>query len=112
MDQFCNDPVYDKSGYEPNGFPFEIRNTNCKPIDFEQKWKGKLSPRSYSIQFERKWEYSFLSTGRQRNSLVGQIPRQTFFSGILGLRRGLAIYYDNYYKAQLWINHLTTGSTH
>ena len=38
------------------------------PFDFEpngnlfgSKLKGKLSPRSYPIQFERKWKYSFLS---------------------------------------------------
>ena len=38
------------------------------PLDFEpnripfgSKSKGKLSPRSYPIQFERNWKYSFLS---------------------------------------------------
>ena len=42
------------------------------PIDFEpneipfgSKPKGKLSPRSYPIQCERKWKYSYLSV-RQR----------------------------------------------
>ena len=35
--------------FEPNGIPFG------------SKLKGKLSPRSYPIQFERKWNYSFLS---------------------------------------------------
>ena len=30
-------------------------------IQFGSKSKGKLSPRSYPIQFERKWKYSFLS---------------------------------------------------
>ena len=37
-------------------------------VDFEQnvipfgsKSKGKLSPRSYPIQYERKWKHSFLS---------------------------------------------------
>ena len=34
---------------EPNGFPFVSKS------------KGKLSPRSYPIQCERKWKYSFLS---------------------------------------------------
>ena len=34
---------------EPNGFPFGSKS------------KGKLSPRSYPIQCERKWKYSFLS---------------------------------------------------
>ena len=35
--------------FEPNGFPFGSKS------------KRKLSPRSYPIQFERKWKYSFLS---------------------------------------------------
>ena len=30
-------------------------------IPFGSKSKGKLSPRSYPIQFERKWKYCFLS---------------------------------------------------
>ena len=30
-------------------------------IPFGSKFKGKLSPRSYPIQHERKWKYSFLS---------------------------------------------------
>ena len=35
--------------FEPNGFPFGSTT------------KEKLSPRSYPIQFERKWNASFLS---------------------------------------------------
>ena len=35
--------------FEPNGFPFGSKS------------KGKLSPRSYPIECERKWKYSFLS---------------------------------------------------
>ena len=35
--------------FEPNG------------IQFGSKSKGKLSPRSYPFQWERKWKYSFLS---------------------------------------------------
>ena len=34
---------------EPNGIPSGLKS------------KGKLSPRSYPIQFERKWKYSFLN---------------------------------------------------
>ena len=37
-------------------FDFEL-----KAIPFGLKSKGKLSPRSYPIQCERKWKYSFLS---------------------------------------------------
>ena len=40
--------------FEPNGF------------SFGSKSKGKLSPRSYPIQFERKWNTSFLSVVLQR----------------------------------------------
>ena len=35
--------------FEPNGIPFGLKS------------KGKLSPRSYPIQCERNWKYSFLS---------------------------------------------------
>ena len=38
------------SDFEPNGIPFGSENRNVK-----------LSPRSYPIQCERKWKYSFLS---------------------------------------------------
>ena len=34
--------------FEPNGIPFGSKS------------KGKLSPRSHPIQYERKWKYSFL----------------------------------------------------
>ena len=37
------------STFEPNGIPFG------------SKLEGKLSPRSYPIQCERKWKHSFLS---------------------------------------------------
>ena len=40
--------------FEPNGFPFGSKS------------KGKLSPRSYPIQCERKWKYSFLSVGHAK----------------------------------------------
>ena len=37
--------------FEPNGIPFGSKS------------KGKLLPRSYPIQYERKWNTSFLSVG-------------------------------------------------
>ena len=40
------------SDFEPNGLPFGSKS------------KGKLSPRSYPIQFERTWNASFLSVTR------------------------------------------------
>ena len=44
--------------FEPNGIPFGPKSN------------GKLSSRSYPIQFERKWKYSFLSVAIYR---VGKI---------------------------------------
>ena len=44
--------------FEPNGFSFGSKS----------KWK--LSPRSYHIQFERKWNTSFLSVEKKAASLI------------------------------------------
>ena len=41
-----------------DSFPFDFEPNE---ILFGSKSKGKLSPRSYPIQYERKWEHSFLS---------------------------------------------------
>ena len=41
--------------FEPNGIPFG------------SKLKEKLSPRSYPIQCESKWKYSFLSVRNKKN---------------------------------------------
>ena len=49
-------------GYDRgDSFPFD-----CEPsgILFGSKSKEKLSPRSYPIQCERKWKYSFLRARR------------------------------------------------
>ena len=53
--------------FEPNGMPFGSKS------------KGKLSPRSYPIQCDRKWKYSFLSVLRGKIVLlllcwVSEIP--------------------------------------
>ena len=46
-------------GYDRgDSFPFDFEPIG---IPFGLKSKGKLSPRSYPIQCERKWKYSFLS---------------------------------------------------
>ena len=46
-------------GYDRGvSFPF---NFESNEIPFVSKSKGKLSPRSYPIQYERKWKHSFLS---------------------------------------------------
>ena len=48
-------------GYDRgNSFLFDFK-PNGNP--FGSKSKGKLSPRSYPIQCERKWKYSFISVG-------------------------------------------------
>ena len=54
---------YDRSDsfsfdFEPNGF------------SFGSKSKGKLSPRPYPIQFERKWNTSFLSVMAQLRAVA------------------------------------------
>ena len=46
-------------GYDRcDSFPFDFEPYG---ITFGSKSKGKLSPRSYPIQCERKWKYSFIS---------------------------------------------------
>ena len=46
-------------GYDRgDSFPFDFEPNG---IPFGSKSKGKLSPRSYPIQYERKWKYNFLS---------------------------------------------------
>ena len=45
--------------FEPNGLPFGSKS------------KGKLSPRSYPIQLEGKWKYSFLSVKGLRGPQLG-----------------------------------------
>ena len=43
-----------RMGYDPSdSFPFDFEPNE---IQFCSKSKGKLSPRSYPIQFERKWK--------------------------------------------------------
>ena len=46
--------------FEPNG------------NQFGSKSKGKRSPRSYPIQFERKWNTSFLSARAQQNGFCAR----------------------------------------
>ena len=49
-------------GYDRgDSFPFDFEPNG---IPFGSKLKGKLSPRSYPIQFERKCKYNFLSVIR------------------------------------------------
>ena len=54
-------------GYDPGeSFPFDFEPNG---ISFGSKSKGKLSPRSYPIQCERKWKYSFVSVIVMRQAL-------------------------------------------
>ena len=47
-------------GYDrgANRFLFDFEPNR---IPFGSEWKGNLSPRPYTIQYERKWKYSFIS---------------------------------------------------
>ena len=56
-----------------NRFPF---NFEPNGIPFGTKLKGKLSPRSYSIQFERKLKYSFLSVLAKQTNEIHPSNRQ------------------------------------
>ena len=50
-----------RMGYDRgDSFPFDFEPNE---ILFGSKSKGKLSPRSYPIQCERKWKHNFLSVG-------------------------------------------------
>ena len=53
-------------------------------ISFGRKSKGKLSPRSYPIQCERKWKYSFVSVDRKitTNRLIS-CPREWRLSDMM-----------------------------
>ena len=57
--------------FEPNGIPFVSKSI------------GKLSPRSYPIQCERKWKHIFLSAGRAAVRGIGE----TASLGIMGAPR-------------------------
>ena len=76
--------------FEPNGIPFRSKS------------KGKLSPRSYPIQFERKWNTSFLSV---LLSSVCIFELQTFDEEHYELRMMLS---DIFTKKGLFVN--TFGS--
>ena len=52
-------------GYDRgNSFPFDFEPNG---IPFYSKSKGKLSSRSYPVQWESKWKYSFLSVAANGN---------------------------------------------
>ena len=51
-------------GYDRGeNFPFDFQPNG---ISFGSKSKGKLSPRSYPIQCERKCKYNFLSVAKKK----------------------------------------------
>ena len=59
-------------GYDRgDSFPFDF---DPNGIPFGAKSKGKLSPRSYLIQYERKWIYSFLSVYRYHRIYIEIFP--------------------------------------
>ena len=55
-------------GYDRgDSFPFDFQPNG---VPFHSKSKGKLSPRSYHIQFDRKWNTSFLSACATSKKIV------------------------------------------
>ena len=63
-------------GYDRgDSFPLDFEPNE---IPFVSKSKGKLLPRSYPIQFERKWNASFLSAGISSVSGAQQLHRIIF----------------------------------
>ena len=60
-------------GYDRgDSFPF---NFEPNGIQFGSKSKLKLSPRSYPIQCERKWNYSFLSVAKLEKRASAGVSR-------------------------------------
>ena len=61
-------------GYDRgDSFPFDFEPNG---IPSGSKLKGKLLPRSYPIQCERKWKYSFLSASKPLGQLMMEIASQ------------------------------------
>jgi len=64
MFEYQNKCIFGVVDFELNGIPFGSKSI------------GKLSPRSYSIRFDRKWKFSFVSVKvdglllTQRNYLI------------------------------------------
>ena len=60
-------------GYDRgDSFPFDFEPNG---IPFDSEPKGKLSPRLYSNQFERKWNTSFLSV-MMKNIVPNSLTRR------------------------------------
>ena len=58
-------------GYDRGeSFPFDSEPNG---YHFGSKLKGKWSPRSYPIQFERKWNTSFLSVATKHDRTEPQV---------------------------------------
>ena len=55
-------------------FPFDIE-PNGNPLGSISK--GKLSPRSYPIQCERKWKYSFHSVPEPSAKTISEIQHES-----------------------------------
>ena len=67
-------------GYDRgDSFPFDFEPDE---ISFGSKSKGKLAPRSYPIQCERKWKYSFLSVPYWR--ILQPLIERLASAGIMG----------------------------
>ena len=69
-------------------FPFNLEPNG---IPFGSKSKGKLSPRSYFIQFEKKRKYSFISVSVQ---FLLRVTLVFFFNVVIILKDYFCNYYD------------------
>ena len=82
-----------------DSFPFDFETNG---IPFGSKSKGKLTPRSYPIQCERKWKYSFLSVDRVPSRDPRRFRSKYKFRG---LKSFLGNFRDFYLETQLfWCN--------
>ena len=62
-------------GYDRgDSFPLDFEPNE---IPFGSKLKGKLSPRSYPIQYERKWKYLFFSVCAPHNRSQTKMSHKT-----------------------------------
>ena len=82
-------------GYDRgDSFPFDFE-PNTIPFGF--KSKVKLSPRSYPIQCERKWKYSFLSV------LCSDIPHDIILEKLTGHTREMSgtfgVFFSSFYNS-------------
>ena len=91
--------------YKENGKWKEYKENG---IPFVSKSKGKLSPWSYAIQFERSWKYSFLSAYETENLSVAPI-NYFFFQSTKGIAGWEFLNTAIYPMHKLWMGFFSGG---